>query len=267
MEDLRYTLNDPIFIYGLASGSNSESFFEDGGRLMVVGGAASQLNMRSKIELLRPTTDADFIRDKPTPKRQGRKWAGNLVQKISEEGYSVTGSLNRHGAEVRFIHRRPDFILHLDSFGPHFLDKHKKRLQMEYERAEIVEMGGASVRYHSPFDVITNKVRRIKSLEKASRVSLNPDQKHILGLIFDAQFDDIDTSNLREHLGKVLKVRNQTVEDLGRYGYQQIVQEVENYKMVKDFYDISAIINCCRETNKKISSKEFKKALSLVLIE
>ncbi|HTY44097.1 MAG TPA: hypothetical protein VMC80_02545 [Patescibacteria group bacterium] len=267
MTDLSYTLNDPIFGYGLSRGSDSEEFFDDSGRLMVVGGASTQLNTRDKPELLRPTTDIDFIRSKPTTRTQKKIWAGNLAKKIDGERYTVMGGLSRYGAEVRFTNSHPDFILHLDCYSPNFFNIHNRRIEGEFERAEMVEIDKKPVRYHSPMDVIINKIRRVRCLERAKLVTLSPNQKHFLNLVSDAQFDDIDTSDLEGNLETVLKVRSQTVEDLGRYGYQQIIQEVENYKITKDLCDITSILGYVRRAKVTISPQEFRSALDLALID
>lgn len=265
MANTFYTLNDPIFEYGLAQGSDSESFFDDNRKIMVVGGAASQLNMKDRSSLLRPTTDIDFITNAVSTKNQKRGWARLLEERITKDGYVVKGGLTRYGAEVRFSNCKPDFILHLDCFGNGFFERHKKRIDGEYERAELVKVNDFDVRYHSPMDIIINKIRRIKSLEDANRIQLSSDHKYILDLIYDAQFDDIDTSTLHKCLETVLRVRNQTVEDLGRYGYNQVINKIENYKLIKDLYDICGLIDSCRIKNKKIPKKEFREALKLAL--
>ena len=265
MENILYTLNDSVFRYGLAKGSDSERFFEDNRKIMVVGGAASQLNMRDNSDLLRPTTDIDLISNDASKKSQRRNWAEFLEREITKEGHFTKGGLTRYGAEVRFSNYEPDFILHLNCFGDNFFKRHKKRMDGEYERSETVKIDNSEVKYHSPMDVIINKIRRIKSLEKAKAIKLNSYQRGIMHSICNAQFDDINTEGLHKDLENLLKVRNQTVEDLGRYGYKQVISEVENYKLMKDLYDIHGLIDSCRTKNKKISKKEFREALELAL--
>lgn len=266
MIDMCYTLNDTIFRYGLVEGSNSECFFDDYRKIMVVGGAASQLNMRDKPNLLRPTTDIDFISNLPTTKCQKKNWAKSLEKRITKRGHNVKGGLTRYGSEIRFSNCKPDFILHLDCFGPSFFSRHKKRIEGEYERAEKIKVNDKSVRYHSSMDVIINKIRRIKSLEDSNIINLDSNQKYILSLICDAQFDDIDTDRLCKDLDIILETRKQTVEDLGRYGYDKVIGKIENYKVIKDIYDITGVIDFCRRNNKKIYSQDFKSSLELALI-
>jgi len=268
MEKEHYTLNDPIFLYGLSEGANSQDFFDDKREIMIVGGAACQLNMRNKPSSLRPTTDIDIISNLPTNNREKKLWAAGLEQKITANSdYSVKGGLTRYGSEVRFTNSCPDFILHLDCVTPTFFNRHQKRIKSEYERAEIISIHGKNVRYHSPTDIILNKIRRIKNLESANLINLDPTQNYLLALICDGQFDDAYELTKDVNLDKVLKTRNQTVEDLGRYGYKQIIQEIENYKLIKDLYDISGMVNSIQESNNKLSRKEFKEGLGLVLLE
>ncbi len=261
-----YTLNDPLFRYGIVESSDSECFFDDNRKIMVVGGTASQLNMRDAPHLLRPTTDIDIISNMPTTKNQRKNWAKNLEERITNKGHLAKGGLSRYGSEVRFSNFKPDLIIHLDCFGPNFFSRHKQKIDGEYERAEMIEVNGKNLRCHSPIDVIINKIRRIKILEK-NKIGLDSNQKYILSLLLDAQFDYVDTNKLEEDLKKIGGIRNQTVEDLGRYGYNQIIEEIDRYKITKDFYDIAGVIDSCRRDNKKIYSEEFKKFLSLALEE
>ncbi len=264
MANLHYTLNDPLFRYAIVKGIDSEGSFDDGRKLMIVGGAASQLKMSTTPELLRPTTDVDVISNNYTTKNQRRAWAQRTQDIISEEGHPAVGSLSRYGSEVRFTTLDQDLLLHLDCFGPNFFNRHKKKIDGEYERADLVNIDGNLVRCHSPMDVIVNKIRRIHSIGR-KYVELDPFQRYFLDLVSDAQFDDVDTSSLRDSLKEVLKIRNQTVEDLGRYNYNDVITEIEGYKVAKDIYDISGVIDACRKEGVLIPKKDFKKSLELAL--
>ncbi|MFA7707440.1 MAG: hypothetical protein WCX73_00660 [Candidatus Pacearchaeota archaeon] len=262
MGEKDYTLKDPVFRQGLASGAKSESVF-DKEKLMVVGGASTQLLMRDKPELLRPTTDIDFIINGPSSKSLRRTWADYLTKILKEENYICEGDLTRYGAGIKFHNLPTDFLVHLDCFGPNYFNRHKKRIEGEYERAEIINFGGTKVRTHSPMDLITNKVRRIKKLEEIS-LGLDSGAKVFLSLIEDAQFDESLT--VKPTLNKLMKFRQQNIEDLARLGYGQILNQIEIYKVEKDIYDICSVIEASYRNNKQIPAKEFKKALNLALI-
>jgi len=264
MEKDNYTLDDPVFRYGLVRGADSERAFSDDRKVMVVGGASTQLITRDKPLLLRPTNDIDFITNKPSSKKDRRDWAKYVSEKTMKEGHNTEGGLNRHGSEVRFSNLKTDLLLHLDCFGPNFYNRHKYRLDAEYERARNINFGGSKVRCHAPLDIIANKVRRILALNK-NGAHLNSSQKEFLELIKGAQFDDINSEEYSLNLSKLIEFRMKNIEDLGRSSYSEVISQIQGYKVQKDIYDICSVIGACRRRNDKIPNKEFKSALELAL--
>lgn len=262
--DKRYTLDDNLFKYSLAKGSDSEAVFDDGSKIMVVGGVATQLTSSDK-NFLRPTTDIDFILDRATSRSDRKKWAQYLGQKVEQDGHSVNYGLSRYGAEVNFINLERSLLIHFDCFGNGFFNKQGKRIMGEYERAETYNVLDTPVRCQSPMDIIINKLRRIKLLKNFGDIDLNSYEKYFFGLIEDAQFDDIDTDKLNNMLEDSIRKRNQTIEDLSREGFKSVKQQINQYKVGKDIYDISLVIDACRKKNIKIPTKTFKKNLKLAL--
>ena len=262
--DKRYTLDDTLFKYALARGSNTEGAFDDESRIMVVGGVATQLNSYDQ-NLLRPTTDIDLIVDKATSKNDRKKWAQYLGQKVEREGHSVSYGLSRYGARVSFDDLERSLLIHLDCFGRNYFNRYKKKMEGEYERAEIHEVLDTQVRCQCPMDIIINKLRRIKVLKGFNDIDLNSYEKNFFSLLEDAQFDDVNTDRLEDMLENSVKERNQTIEDLSREGFESVKQRINQYKVGKDIYDISLVIDVCRRKNYKILPKEFRKNLKLAL--
>jgi len=264
--DKRYTLNDTLFKYSLAKSSESEEAFEGKGRIMVVGGVATQLISYNK-DLLRPTTDIDLIIDKSVSKTERRKWAECLGQKIEKEGYPVNYGLNRYGAEVNFANLERNLVIHLNYLGSGFFERFRKKIEREYERAEIYNILDTKIRCQSPMDIIINKLRRIEILDKFNKIELDSYKKYFLSLVKDAQFDDIDTEELSDMLVENIIDRNQTIEDISRESFDLVKKRIDQYKIYKDIYDISLIIESCRKKNMEIPSKTFRKDLKDALRE
>ncbi len=63
------------------------------------------------------------------------------------------------------------------------------------------------------------------------------------------------------------KKRNQTLEDISREGFESVKRKIDQYKVNKDIYDISLVIESCRKKNVKIPVRIFKKNLKVVLEE
>jgi len=264
--DKRYTLNNPLFQYSLARGSDSEAAFDEENRIMVVGGVATQLTSFDQ-SFLRPTTDIDFIVDKATSKTDRKKWAQYVGQKVEQEGHSVKYGLSRYGARVSFVDLERNLLIHLDCFGRSYFKKHQKKIEGEYERAETHEVLGTKVRCQSPMDIIINKLRRIKILKKFGDIGLNSYEKYFFSLVKDAQFDDIDTDRLFDMLEDNTRKGNQTLEDISRDGFESVKRKINQYKVNKDIYDISLVIESCRKKNIKIPIRIFKKNLKVALEE
>ncbi len=261
----KYTLKDTLFKCALARGFDSEDAFDGQSKIMVVGGTATQLNCYNQ-DFLRATSDIDFIVDRATSNIDRRKWAEYVRKKIEQEGYAVTRGLHRGGAEVKFIDLGKDFFIHLDCFGKNAFEKSKKRLAGEYERAEEYNILGTQIRCQSPMDVIINKIRRINALEGYNQIELDPYDRYFFSFIKDAQFDLVNTEELSDRLENVTRERDKSLEDLSRYGFEAIKSQIAQYKVDKDIYDISLMIEACRKRNYKIPQKEFKKNLEVALV-
>ena len=160
-----------------------------------------------------------------------------------------------------------DFFIHLDCFGKNAFEKTEKKLAGEYERAEMHDVEGKQIRCQSPMDIIINKIRRINVLEGYNQIELNPYDRYFFSFMKEAQFDLINPEKLYKRLENITKERNQSLEDISRYGFESIKNQIAQYKVDKDIYDISLIIESCRKKNYKISQKEFKKNLEIALVE
>lgn len=261
MVDEKYTLKDTEFKYAVLKGAESEEVFSEG-RIMLVGGAATQLVTSDTPQLYRPTTDVDVIVDKATCKAERRTWASHVVSRMLGEGHSVAGGLTRYGAGVRFQGLDTDLLLHLDCFGPNYFDRHGRRILEEYERAET-----NPVRHQTPMDIITNKLRRMHSLRTNAQLRPNSYENGIISLLMDGQFDEIDVDDLDNSLRDLMRARDRNVEELGRLGYRAIIGTVNYYKLKKDLYDISSIISASRKMNRPIPVEDFRAALKLALVE
>lgn len=266
MIDFDYTLNQPIFRYALKKTPESQNVFSDGRKLMVVGGVATQLTIVNESHLLRPTNDIDVIANGPTSKPERREWANRLSQIVSQEGFPNHGGLSRYGGEVRFEGLKNDLIVHLDCFGSNYFDRHKRRIDAEFERAEIANVEGSNVAYQCPLDIITNKVRRILSLEY-NGLSLDSNTTFFIDLLKDGLVDDIETTKFRKDVEGLALERQRNIEDLGRLDYREVFEQVQGYKVRKDIYDICMVLESSRKAGKPFNKKEFIGAVKLATLD
>ena len=255
----KYTLKDPIFRSGLVAGSEAGIVMPLETKMVVVGGGATQLYLGQESDLLRSTTDVDFFSRHPTGKTERRAWAKYAADIMKRQGYETArGGLSRYGAEVRFDDVLPAFLVHLDTWGNNFFQQHERWIHGEFERARISKIDGGTVHYISPLDVMVGKIHRVEQIRKHRERAFNTYQTNFFDKLKDAQFDDVDTTRLDQNLLEIERERAQTLEDLGRFGYREIIDKFDCYKIDKDIQDITTLIEAMRAKGERIDKHDFR---------
>ncbi len=266
MEEHCYTLNDPLFRYGLRKGSETEIALPEERRLMLVGGAATQLLMREDTHLLRPTNDIDLIVDGFLRRCEKINWAKYLSEQVKADGFPNKRRLPIFGAEVKFKGIKDELSVHLDCFDRDYHKKNSAKIAGEFERAEITDYNGCRIRCQHPMDIIVNKSNRIISLNLVLGLPLSRKARKLIDLIKKGQFDDLDVDKDREDLDSISFYRRQTVEDLARLSPYELQMQVQGYKIRTDAYDILSVVEALRKQGKTIDRKEFLDALKTAVV-
>lgn len=258
--DKLYTLESPIFRAGIIAGYSSHAAVSK--PTLIVGGAAVQLSVQDP-EFLRPTNDVDISVVDILPKSQRKMWARYASAEASKLGYSSKGELTRYGAEIRFNGLDIDFIVHLDCFSQEFFKKYEHIFKAEYERSELYDVDGVKVRAKSPVDLLANKIRKMRSLVFHRNATLNSQQKQVILQLESGRVDEVDTGDLKKRLKTVTSKRKKSIEDLGREGCIEILNDINGYVLEKDFYDVLLIVESSRRNKKSIDSKILQESLAI----
>ena len=81
-----YTLRDKLFRYALRKSAESQMNISQ--RLLITGGAATQLFLKGSTEFYRPTDDIDLIAESYVSKNEKIAWLIGLSEVIKTDGFA-----------------------------------------------------------------------------------------------------------------------------------------------------------------------------------
>ncbi len=240
----------------------------DGVSLAVGGGAALQYLCGSESNKLRPTLDIDLVPDRALGAREKSHWSQRVADSLLKRGYDVEIEEDEgFPAEVVITGLPSRLIISLTKHEPDFHDQFSERIGGELSRLVRGTYRGIDFKHQSTEDIAVGKVVRYYDFtnHEGFPIDINPKYVAFYRKLQVAP-NQVNTSLYSPDLDDLVDQRAGNLELIGREGLRDALNRVGNYKIGKDVYDISLILDMDRGVS-GFDESVFLGALDVALTE
>lgn len=257
----KFTLKDRLVKESLKSISELDN--EDL-NIIIVGGVACQLYSVSP-DFLRPTSDLDSLPSYQISSKEFRESVGkDISSHLAKLGYPITLGKKRFSYELGTKEDNEPFFIHIARFSDSYFKRHKEWKQREIDNAKVIyvpEIEGRPLLIHRIEDVLANKARRLRMLEREGYITdenLEEWQK-----FQDEDINKLGSVDLNKKLEYIKQIRGSLVNITKKnFTTNQSQSRINSYKVLKDLYDITLLSRTILEGEELIDIAYLRESLA-----